>query len=682
MKLKFAFSLLILFFTVGTVSAQKKHALIFAIGDYPESGGWSKISSAQDVGYIKNTLTKQGFGANDVKVVSDSAATKEGIKAAFEDLIGSVGKKDIVVIHISSHGEQVADDNNDEADGYDETIVSYNAALSMGADKTAVARGSLSKAEYEKLQANYFRDDEFGVYIQRLRNALGNEGDVVVFMDNCHSGTGTRGVTPGLAKTRGGKPALKYDGYNPNIKKVTGDEVFKESTASRGNEKDLATYVVISAALASELNYETTGDDNVGMGSLTYAISKVFENLKAGTTYRTLFANIQAIMNEKVPGQHPVLEGNGLDRKLFGGAFVDQKPFIYVEKINTPLEILVKAGSFAGLSVGAKVNVYPAGTIDPSKAVALAKGVVVKSTNYKATIKLDKITKLTQPSQMYVFISEPLFATKPIVVGFTKSRGNIAYTAEETTQITAALKKIPLVSLVGEPELLIEKGEGKDVISVAVNGYRFTDVPTATDTLALKGAINRYAQYKLLEKLVVKDSTIMAQVKLIPVVDGKPDQAAMKAKFDDRAYDFVDGDKVMLWIRNSGKKAVYVNILDLQPNGIINTFLPNKDQEIYPGDLKIEPGQTRVFDKYEIELGEPFGTEVLKVFVTTKEINLEGLATPKAARGDTGKKGVLSLLEGLVDQSSTSATRGPKVVSVKEAEGSVYNILYRLKPKE
>ncbi|RZK36162.1 MAG: caspase family protein, partial [Pedobacter sp.] len=199
MKLKLTFGLLILFFAVGTVNAQKKHALIFAIGDYPESGGWSKISSAQDVGYIKNTLTKQGFAANEVKVVSDSAATKEGIKAAFENLIGSVGKKDIVVIHISSHGEQVADDNNDEADGYDETIVSYNAALSMGADKTAVARGSLSKAEYEKLQANYFRDDEFGVYIQRLRNALGSEGDVVVFMDNCHSGTGTRGS----AKTRG-----------------------------------------------------------------------------------------------------------------------------------------------------------------------------------------------------------------------------------------------------------------------------------------------------------------------------------------------------------------------------------------------------------------------------------------------------------------------------------------------
>ncbi len=553
MKLKFLLSNLLLLLTIGIAQAQKKHALVFAIGDYPESGGWSKISSAQDVGYIKNTLTKQGFAANDIKVVVDSAATKEGIKAAFETLIGSVGKNDVVVIHISSHGEQVADNNGDEADGYDETIVSYNATLAMGADKTAVARGTLSKAEYEKLQANYFRDDEFGAYIQRLRAALGNQGDIVVFMDNCHSGTGTRGT----GKTRGGKPALDYKGYDYTLKKETGDEVFRESTASRGNEADLATYVVISAALASELNFETTGDDNVGMGSLTYAI-----------TYRTLFANIQAIMNEKVPGQHPVLEGNGLDRKLFGGAFVDQKPFVTVEKINNPLEISVKAGSFSGLGVGAKVNVYPAGTIDPSKAVALAKGVVVKATNYKATIKLDKITKATQPSQLYVFIAEPLFDTKPIVVGFSpKSRGNMAYTPAQTALITAALKKLPLVSLVGEPELLIIKGPERDTISVASNGYRFTDLANATDTVELKSAINRYAQYKLLQSLVFRDSTIMAQVKLIPVVDGKPDETALKAKFDDRTYDFVDGDKVMLWIKNTGKKAVYVNILDLQPNG-------------------------------------------------------------------------------------------------------------------
>lgn len=662
-------SLLAVCLTTSVVFAQKKHALIFAIGDYPEQGGWGKISSAQDVGYIKNTLLKQGFSSSNIKTVADSAATKTGIIAALKNLIANVNANDVVVIHFSSHGEQVADNNGDEADGYDETIVSYDAALST--NKDAIARGSVSKEEYEKLQANYFRDDEFGLYIQQIRAKLGKNGDVVVFMDNCHSGTGTRGA----AKTRGGKPALKPDGYNPAAQKQT-NEVFGESSTARGNEADLATYVVISAAQASELNYETTDDNNVGMGSLTYAISKVFENVKAGTTYRTLFAKIQAIMNEKVPGQHPVLEGNGLERELFGGNFVDQKPYIEVDKIISPLELTVKAGGFAGLSVGAKVNVYPAGTTDPSKVQPLAKGVVTKASNYTASLKLDKVIKANQPSLLYVFLAEPVFNVKPIVVAFAPiARGSAAYSTAETAQITAALKKLPLVSMVGTPDLLIEKTEAQEVIKVATNGYVFANLKNATDTAELKTAINRYAQYQFLQKLVVKDTNTMAQVKLIPIVNGKADEQWMKAKFEERAYEFADGDSVMLWIKNPGKKDVYVNILDMQPDGVINTFLPNREQEIYPSDLKIAAGETRTFPNYVIVMGEPYGMEVLKVFVTTKEINLEGLATPKTVTARAN----LGMLEGLVAESGATATRGPKVVSVKEAEGSVYNLLFRIK---
>jgi hypothetical protein len=674
MKLKLMLIAVTLVISVGSVCAQKKHALVFAIGDYPESGGWGKISSAQDVGYIKKTLLKQGFPEANVKVVADSAATKAGIENAFKNLIASVDKDDIVVIHFSSHGEQVADNNGDEADGYDETIVAYNAAMfTKDAEKEAAARGTLSKESFQKLQVNYFRDDEFGNYINQLRAKLGKEGDVLVFMDNCHSGTGTRGS----AKVRGGKGALQFEGYQPTVKKVAGDEVFKESTASRGNESELATYIVVSAALASELNYETTGDDNVGMGSLTYAISKVFETLKPGTTYRTMFAKIQAIMNEKVPGQHPVLEGNGLDRGLFGGKFVDQKPYVEVEKINNPLELVAKGGTFAGLSIGAKVTIYPAGTTDPSTAVALAKGVVTKADNYKSTIKLDKLTKAAQPSLLYIFITEPVFNVKPIVVAFAPVTRGKTYTAAESDKITAALKKLTLVSLVGAPDLFIEKGENEDVIKVASNGYVFTTLPSASDTLTLKKIISRYAQYQFLQKLVVKDSTVTAQVKLVPIVNGKPDEKFMAAKYEERPYEFKDGDSVMLWVRNPGKKAVYINILDMQPDGKVNTLLPSTEQQIYPADLKIAPGETRTFPQYVIVMAEPFGTEVLKVFVTTKEINLEGLATPKEKGSAT--RGNLGLLEMLVDQSSTTATRGPKVVSVKETDGSVYNLLFRIK---
>lgn len=677
MRNKFTLCLLTLLFTVGLVNAQKKHALIFAIGEYPEDGGWSKISSAQDVGYIKNTLLKQGFPETGIKTIADSAATKVGIQNALKNLIANVGAKDVVVIHFSSHGEQVADDNGDEADGYDETIVAYDAKLSS--DKDAIARGSVSKGEYEKLQANYFRDDEFGKYIQQIRAKLGKEGDVVVIMDNCHSGTGTRGS----AKVRGGKGPLKPDGYDTKDKKQTGDEVFKENTGARGTETDLATYIVISAALASELNYETTGDDNVGMGSLTYAFSKVFENLPSSTTYRTLFAKIQGIMNEKVPGQHPVLEGNGLDRSLFGGNFVNQKPYFTVEKITTPLDITVKAGTFAGLNVGAKVNIYPAGTTDPSKAVALAKGVVLKATNYQSTIKLDKNTKITQPALMYVFLTEPVFIVKPIVVAIAKTRSTNNYSTTEADQIAVAIKKLPQVSMVGTPDLLIEKGNGDDTIRVAANGFPFANLTSATDSAELRRAINRYAQYQLIQNLVIKDTTVTAQIKLVKVVNGKPDEKFMAAKYQDQSYDFNVGDTIMLWVKNPGKKDIYVNILDIQPNGQINPMLPNSQIErpVVASELKIAAGKTRTFPEYVIVMAPPLGTEIFKVFVTTSEINVEGLATPESEQVKTRGKGLVEEFEKLAVKTTEFKTRGANV-SVKPTDGSVFNILFRIKPKE
>src|SRR5438552_6342395 len=259
-KINFVYLTLICVILSFTAITQTRHALIFAIGNYPN---WPRISSLQDVSFIEAALKAKGF--DDIKIVADSSATVNGISDALSNLIDNVKAGDVVVIHFSSHGEQVQDDNKDETDGLDESIVTYNAMLPP--------RGrSLSAEEYNKFQANYFRDDLFGDYINKLRAKLGNSCDVVVFMDLCHSGSGTRGIV----QVRGGQPALVAGDFDPG-KYADADTsgVFKENRSARGDDNNLATYVVYSAAKANELDYETIDDDGNGVGSLTYAISKV-----------------------------------------------------------------------------------------------------------------------------------------------------------------------------------------------------------------------------------------------------------------------------------------------------------------------------------------------------------------------------------------------------------------------
>lgn len=280
--------------------AGNKRALIIAIGNYPPSGGWPVISSLHDTVYMRQVLLNQGFPANNIRVVSDKAATMEGIRNAFEELVQQCEKGDILVVHFSSHGEQVEADNENKMDGLDECVVTYNAV------------SPLVSKNYQKDQSEYLRGHTIGAYLARLRQKLGKNGDLIVFMDNCHSGDGTRG----LAKVRGGSLPFVSPGFDPRRhKKSDSSLIYKEVLISGAGDQGMSSCEVISATRPEELDIETYDETAKSpVGSLTYAISKALEGMREGTiypTYRAFFARIQTIMNARVPNQHPLLEGNG-----------------------------------------------------------------------------------------------------------------------------------------------------------------------------------------------------------------------------------------------------------------------------------------------------------------------------------------------------------------------------------
>jgi hypothetical protein len=661
MKYKLTLFFFFIISIFNSATAQTKHALIFAIGNYPAKNGWPVISSVKDISYVKAALTRQGFAEKNIKVVQDAAATVQGISNALKTLVDDENVKpgDIVVIHFSSHGEQVQDDGNDESDGFDESIVTYNATLP-----------SLSK-DFEKDQAEYFRDDQFGKYIDQLRVKLGGNGDLVVFMDACHSGSGTRGS----AKVRGGQPPFVSKNFDrTKYSPVDTAGVFKEKSTTRGDEKNLATYVVFSAARAEELDHEANG-----MGSLSYAISKVFEQPDAGTTYRSLFAKIQSVMNEVVPGQHPVLEGNGIDRLLFGGKFVQQKPYVEIGKINGK-NLLLKSGLLSGLDAGAKVAVYPSGTIDPSKGQLLASGIVVKSANYTSEVNLDKDPGITQPSSAWAFVTEPVFKIEPIRIGIVanKPRSHTPFFSDvEITSIKKNLQDLPLIKLEGEPELLIVKGPDEDSIKIASNGYLFKTIKSGSSAAdELKEQVQNYAQYKLLRELEIKDPGATVEIKFVPVINGKPDTSMVNSRIVNGMYEFNEGDKIVLWVKNNGFLPVYLNVLDLQPDGIINPVFPLREKNIYKEELKIDRKSERIFSDFHITISPPYGTEIFKIFVSKQEIDMEGIATSRGA----ASRGNFTVLEKLVKKSYGVATRGTTTENMGNADGSTYNMLFLIKP--
>ena len=665
MKIRWLLLICVIFLLLPpAVSGQTKRALIFAIGNYPDDSGWPAISSARDDSLVQKALRDQQF--RDIRIVQDRGATIAGIKNALNDLVNRSVPGDIVVIHFSSHGEQVEDLDGNKPDGLEESIVSYEAKQpAYGTEPT--------REELLKLRQGYFLDNVFGAYVDKLRTKLGKNGDVVVFLDLCYAGTGTRGT----AKVRGGKAPLVSRGFYSRKHAITADN---KQVLTLLDESNMASYVVIGAARANESDNETFDDTRHSIGPLSYAISKVFAGLEPGMTYRTLFAKIQSVINGKLPGQHPVLSGNGQDRTLFGGSFVAQKPYVLIDKISGN-DLTLAGGKFAGLDVGAKIAVYPAGTNNPVDAKPLATGTVMNAELYNADVHLDSDTGLKQAALGWVFITEQAFKTEVLNVGIANNIGTVsrgkepasAFSPNEMMRIQKALKSLSGVKLNNSPDINIARGKGNvDSIIISATGATFDTIANASkDTARLKSKIKAYTRYCFLRDLNVNDPDANLEVKLLPVVNGTPDTTYMH--LDDTS--FTAGDKMVIWVNNKSNKNLYVNILDMQPDGAINAILPNNSARIFADDLLVPAGSSFAFTKYLITLAPPCGKEIFKIFASADRIDLESIASTNGA----GKKGNLKPFERLVQQSFNARNVTDQKIST--ADGSSYNLYFDIKPK-
>jgi hypothetical protein len=210
---------------------------------------------------------------------------------------------------------------------------------------------------------NHLRDEELGELIDDIRIKLGDKGDLMVFLDACHSGSGTRGNEV----SRGGMPPMAPPKWKPNAKNAPEDNnLFENRMHARGN-LTMAPYVVFSAARADELNYEYKG-----FGSLSVAINRSLENLEPGISYRTIFARILKEMSVLAPRQNPVAEGD-MDRVMFGGQIINQVKYYTLNTIQGSY-VTLAGGMLNGLFKDSEIAIYPAGTTSTKGIAPLAKG--------------------------------------------------------------------------------------------------------------------------------------------------------------------------------------------------------------------------------------------------------------------------------------------------------------------
>lgn len=624
-------------------AAQTKHALLIGIGTYPDTR-WKALSSATDIQYLKTALQLQGFADNHTMVLTDAQATYKGIEAALDKIKQDAKSGDIVYIHFSGHGQQIEDDpeNPDEADGYDEALVPFD------------ARGKYDPVKYSG--QNHFRDDKLGGYLEQIRNVLGLDGSMLVVIDACHSGTATRSGS--FAIVRGDPTPFASPEYKPKLKTNLAQLSVAEGFMSAA---PLATsnMVVFSASSPNQVNYETHDATGKGVGSLSYAVARAMQRMGAGTTYADFFSSVKAFIQAEYPQQLPMMEGDGTQR-VFAGSYQPQVKQQQVDKWTSDSVFLVNMGQLQGIYPGTVVKLIDAGT-----KANLGTAVIAESDAVSCMGKTKTAFNRAQPYLVEVvsYAAPGIAATMHVVVnkGVNKTLAD---------SMKAWLKRQPRIKQSNNADFQLEltaSGNNTTIELIEVGDA------VRWETTLPNGQLLGPSQIQQLESSL-KASNRTRYLRSLP--DGGPAQAKVQvliesegAKDASNEWKLTPGAAYSLHIVNNSEARLYFNLLNILPTNESQVLLPQPGEQ--PQDYSVGVGDTFHIEGISVDDDATPGKEFLRVVLRSSPLDLRPVFedVPPGQKKRSIGTGFEKWLDDGLENTSATRTRsmGAEAVTVVSA---------------
>ncbi|RYY60947.1 MAG: caspase family protein [Chitinophagaceae bacterium] len=613
----------------GFSEGGQKRALIIAIGKYPESSRIRPIAALNDIPFIRSALLKNDFPEKNIDTLVNEKATKSGILNALRSLATHTLAGDIVVIHFSCHGQQIRDQRTvelgrDEDDGYDEALVPYD------------ARNQYDPTGYHG--ENHLRDDDLDPVLSDIRRRIGRTGSLLVLLDACHSGTGTRASSFAVSR---GEPKPFIDPENPMTGLIeTGmPEPFFSSSDSMSN------MVVFSGTGPNQLNYQMRVD-NKDVGSLSYSFYKAMQDLEAGSTYRLLFEKIRATIQAGIPDQLPVAEGD-LDQEVFSGQFKKAQDTWFI-KVGGPkrtavtdTQFVLGKGGMDNIHAGATAKIYLPGSADPVAAAVIRQTAGFNSVGIASVpLKKNLLYEIRMDEEYYGDFSAVLrFAPMPAalipVVPIPKKSRSAARESFATPspsplelQVKRWMKPYQFIRFADQAdyELMAEsKGDGYELKLSDRQGRTvwrtdFVDTLQLADRVSLMASLKKVMRLKYLREIedggsLSKLTAASLQSKDNPSTETVPVFAA--------------GEHYYLKMENRSTRRLFYTVLDLLPDNTLEILYPYGDKDA--SNYSIEPG-----GQITRELGvsrEPVtGKEMIRIFFTREPMDLRAVFARKKER--------------------------------------------------
>ena len=236
-----------------------------------------------DLQILLPQFDRLGFRIN---TLTDKHATKKNIIQALQHLIKQLKAGDDVCLHFSCHGQQMEDDNGDEADELDEALIPYD------------AQSTYQKGIYEG--ENHLRDDELEKFLISIRQKIGIDGSVLITFDACHSGTANRieeYVEDDDAPIRGTNVIFSSNPFYiaPGNKHI-------ERKTKLAQQNGLSPICIISACQPFQRNFETKVGNSY-YGTLSYSLYKVLKEVNQWNRiyYPKIWEQAKSFSSKQIP---------------------------------------------------------------------------------------------------------------------------------------------------------------------------------------------------------------------------------------------------------------------------------------------------------------------------------------------------------------------------------------------
>lgn len=607
--------------------ARTVYALLVGIDDYPPPvprlrGCVNDIREMRQ--YLEARVDPGARGAEEVLRIEqllDGEATREAVIQALRTHLGQAGAEDVALFCYSGHGSQEPAPEEFwhlEPDRLDETLVLY--------DSRTPGSWDLADKELAKL----------------IAEVSSRGAHVVVVLDCCHSGSGTR--APGLAETAVRRVETDTR-QRPLDSFIVGvDELIATSTtrdlATRPSGWDIAGRHVLMAACRDDEEAREYQGGGATRGAFSYFLGETLRGLGGGITYRDLFTRTAALVRGQVQRQSPQLEATltaDLEQPFLGGA-VRPSPRYFVLGHQAG-RWSIDAGRFHGIPAptqgdSAELAVFDYGASeadlrDPARAIRRAVVTQVSAASSLVRISEGELDAARAPFKaVLLHLPTPRLKVRlrgdPGGVQPARQALSASLFVREADSGEAADYRL----LAEGGRYLIAKPDDDRPLAEQIDGYTSASARTAVERL------EHIERWKTTAGLDNPAGSIAADELQVEVhQEGRPLRGPeIRLEYARSGADEWSPPEITIRLKNTGTRTLFVGLLDLPETFGIFSLIPHVGcQRLDPGDEVSASGGDPIRvsipdDLWRRGVGEL--RDVVKVIVGTTEFDTRRLEQP------------------------------------------------------